>query len=509
MLVSDGGRPCYPIVLVQAFSENIDAYPGLAEPWLRNGWEVFDIQLDHWHRFLQWQQLNRETYDSEAAYVRYARKYKLMWDFHQSPEAQKLEANPLYLMEHWKLVQARESHDWQPLANGDNLPPILEGPAFLTYVEVVKCRLAQHGVTRTAQLKEDVKQQDKLSTWLEYLAYQYAWCDRYARQLKRRQLRFDKEWERLVASGVLHDWETADYLDTDASGFERQDQVDTAHVATIRAEKAVKALVAEIEKSKQGPGNPRLQELERSLAEAKSKESSARQAYKVVMARHDPIDRFLDKAMNYRETQRNIQKNEELAQWILDQFPLVEAELSDDGNPESGPSPARSPVSRSAAQKTPSPQPAHDTGRKTRSGRVSKQSAQRRTDARSPRSESARAGASPPSGPGPRRLDPESNTGVGSTVQPRKGQRKVYQKERASRRLAGQLPEFGMLPGRGEPAPLVEAPLQASPRTATTRKSAPRGKKMPQAQAESGAKPRGVSKSRPRSLRQGIRRSLA
>lgn len=509
MLVSDGGRPCYPIALVQAFSENIDAYPGLAEPWLRNGWEVFDIQLDHWHRFLQWQQLNRETYDSDAAYVRYARKYKLLWDFYQSPEAQKLEANPLHLMEHWKRVQARESHDWQPLAHGDNLPPILEGPAFLTYLEVVKCRLAQHGVTRTAQLKEDVKQQDKLSTWLEYLAYQYAWCDRYARQLKRRQVRFDKDWERLVASGVLHDWETADYLDTDASGFERQDEDDTAHVAMIRAEKAVKALEAEIEKSKQGPGKPRLQELERSLAEAKSKESSARQAYKVVMARHDPIDRFLDKAMNYRETQHNIQKNGELAQWILDQLPLVETELSDDRNPESSPSPAPAPASLPAARQTPSPQPAHDAGRKTRSGRVTKKSAQSRTDARSPRSGTAQAGASPPSGPRPRRRDPEINTGAGSVVQPCKGQRKVYQKERASRRLAGQLPEFGMLPDRGEPAPLVEAPPRDSPRTGTTRKPAPRGKKLSQAQAERGGKPRGVSKSRPRSLRQGIRRSLA
>lgn len=170
--------------------------------------------------------------------------------------------------------------------------------------------------------------------------------------------------------------------------------------------------------------NPQLQELERSLAEAKSKESSARQAYKVVMARHDPIDRFLDKAMNYRETQRNMQKNGELARWILDQLPLVEAELSEDRNLEPGPSPAQSsPVSRPAAQQTPPPQPAHDAGRKTRSGQVTKQLAQRRTDARSPRSESARAGTSPSAGPRPRRLDPESNTGVGSVVQPCKGQR--------------------------------------------------------------------------------------
>lgn len=228
MLVGDGGRPCYPIALVRAFSENTDAYPGLAQPWLRNGWEVFDIQLDHWHRFLQWRQLIRGTYDSDAAHVRYASKTKLMMDFYHDPEAQELEASPLHLMEYWKLVEARLNPDWKHLANGDNLPPLIKGQPFLTHVEVVKYRLSQRGVAHTIQLKEDVKQQDKLSTWLEYLAYQYAWCDRYARQLKRRQLKFDQEWERLVASGVLHDWETAEYLGADPSGFERQGENNAA-----------------------------------------------------------------------------------------------------------------------------------------------------------------------------------------------------------------------------------------------------------------------------------------
>ncbi|KAK0754735.1 hypothetical protein B0T18DRAFT_485135 [Schizothecium vesticola] len=228
MLVNDGGRPCYPIALLQAFSENPDEYPGLSQPWLRYGWEVFCLQLHHWHRFLQWQQLNRGSYNSDTEYVRYVNKTKLEWAFNKDPEAEELEDNP---------------QDWHPLLHGDNSPSPPEGqPIFPTYVERVNCRLAQHGFTRTIQLKEDVKQQDKLSTWIEYLAYQYSWCDRYTRQLMRRQHRFDEEWERLVASGVLHDWETAEYLDTDASGFERQGDFDTAYRAVLDAEKAVAAL---------------------------------------------------------------------------------------------------------------------------------------------------------------------------------------------------------------------------------------------------------------------------
>jgi len=78
---------------------------------------------------------------------------------------------------------------------------------------------------------------------------------------------------------------------------------DTPGNSTISdAEKVVEALLAKIEQSKQGPGNPRLQELEQSLAEAKSMKSSARQAFQVVIVRHEPIDGFIHKAKNYRGT---------------------------------------------------------------------------------------------------------------------------------------------------------------------------------------------------------------
>jgi hypothetical protein len=422
-LVNDGGRPCYPIALLEEFSEDPDKYPGLLQPWERYGWEVFREQLLHWHRFLQWQLLNRGSYDSDTEYARYVSEAKLEGFFIEDSDGEELKDDALFLMESWKRTEARYRQDWRHLSKGDNLPIRPEGqPFFPTYVEVVKCRLAQHGVTRTIQLKKDVKQQDKLSTWIEYLAYQYAWCDRYTRQIKSRKHKFDEEWERLVASGVLHDWETAEYLHTTASGFERQGEFDTAYKVVLDAKKAVEALLAEIERSKQGPGCSRLQELERSLAEAKSKESSARQAYQIVKARLDHIRSFIYKAKPYRITQDNIRQHGKLAQWILDQLPVVEAELSEDGNLESGPS-----SFQPAAQEKPSPQPAHDAAHKTRCGRVTKKIAQRRADARRRRSESAQSGASPPPAPWSRRLDPDSNAGVGSAVQPRKRQRKVYE----------------------------------------------------------------------------------
>jgi hypothetical protein len=71
-------------------------------------------------------------------------------------------------------------------------------------------------------------------------------------------------------------------------------------------------------------------------------------------------------------------------------------------------------------------------------------------------------------------------------------QRKVYKQERGSRRLAGHLPEYGMLPKRGEPAPPYEPP-------SNTRKPNPSGPRSRASSKKSiavkGAKPRGISKS--------------
>jgi hypothetical protein len=79
---------------------------------------------------------------------------------------------------------------------------------FPEYVEEFKRRLPQHGFTRTFQLDEDPKQQDKLTAWIEYLNFEYSWYDRYTRSFKRLQPEYDEAWQKLVDSGVLRPGET-------------------------------------------------------------------------------------------------------------------------------------------------------------------------------------------------------------------------------------------------------------------------------------------------------------
>ena len=72
-------------------------------------------------------------------------------------------------------------------------------------------------------------------------------------------------------------------------------------------------------------------------------------------------------------------------------------------------------------------------------------------------------------------------------------QRKIYKQKQRSRRLTGHLPEYGILPKRGEPAPSYKPPLN----TYKLNTSGPcsRASSKKKSIAVKGAKPQGILKS--------------
>jgi hypothetical protein len=163
-------------------------------------------------------------------------------------------------------------------------------------------------------------------------------------------------------------------------------------------------------------------------------------------------------------------------------------------------------VSQPRASPLRTQKPAKDISRKTRGGRITKNTAQSQSIANSgtqPRQAAPAPAEAPTPDRRPKRLkqasdivdEPDDSPQV--PRKPRKRQPKVYKQERESRRLAGHLPEFGLLPKRGEPAPPCKPPLR---HPSNTRNPNPLGhrsrassKKKPI--AVKGAKPQGISKS--------------
>ncbi|KAI8722513.1 hypothetical protein NCS52_00395300 [Fusarium sp. LHS14.1] len=199
-LVSDGGRPLYPIGMIDGVLERPEEHRELLQPLqkLPGGnmpFNIFDDQLQRWKNFRKWQKDNRGLEDENDTYEAYVRETKF-WgeltnlDWAQAEFVAKMEANPLHLEPEWKMQQrarGRERLWWRERnCNG-----------FADYFKAIKRRLAGHGFFGSLSLKEDPAQQDKLTTWLEYLGFEFWWLDKHASDIQRLAPEHNKAWKEL------------------------------------------------------------------------------------------------------------------------------------------------------------------------------------------------------------------------------------------------------------------------------------------------------------------------
>ncbi|KAI8958177.1 hypothetical protein F5Y11DRAFT_50777 [Daldinia sp. FL1419] len=601
-LVNDGGRPAYPIGLLEQVSREPDEYHEILRPWQEypdisppKWYVVFQGQLKRWQDFRNWQEDNREMTNEEelfAAFVEEEKRRETEWEWYRETESRYIErlrvgftrsqgdkriddwdeAFAAYV-EETKQHDLKEGYTWPGMTEDEYLqmlrtkfkrkqaekgvndgdegfsafvkeeqqrdmeagrtwPGMTEDEylqmlrtrfnreqrhryweyfywlredhgrgGYAEYVEEAKRRLAKHGFTRTFQLDKDPKRQDKLTTWIEYLNYEYSWYDRHIRSLNRLQPKYDEAWKTLVNSGVLRPGETDKSLRTTESAFRCQTEEDQATKAVASAEAAANAAVAETEKAKYGRSSLTQHERKRKLGEAHSRLIRARQTLKATKRRGDLITEFIRGTRPYQGEKENIYRHSILLQWILAQVPLIEAELQE-SKAAKGSLGQRPSVSESDGVSVPSLSPsrsAKDTSRKTRSGRIAKCAPQKHSGRGTPSQQSAptRAEAPTPSrGRGPPRHD-VPNEFARNAPQRRRRQYKTYEEERRSRRLAGQPPEFGMLPERAETSPLYEAPLRHPSNIRKMSSSGSRICTAPKKPAPvKGAKPQGISKSR-------------
>ncbi|KAF2188832.1 hypothetical protein K469DRAFT_765828 [Zopfia rhizophila CBS 207.26] len=141
-LVNNGGQPSHPLSLLEDIAKDLGEYCEILSFWQDRDkpedWKVFMRQLSRWEDFRRLQKFARGQ-------IIVLGQYKT-----------------------WESFVGRQQH-----TTG-------EQGRFPIYVRAVKDRLKKHGFTRTFQLDEDPARQDKLTTWIEYLGYEYWWYDQYA-----------------------------------------------------------------------------------------------------------------------------------------------------------------------------------------------------------------------------------------------------------------------------------------------------------------------------------------
>ena len=201
---------------------------------------------------------------------------------------------------------------------------------FPEYVKALKDRLTNYGFTRIFQLNEDPARQDKLTTWIEYLGYEYWWYDQYA------TTKIDEKcynaWKELVDSNVLKPSKIEEFI---------FDVVDSVHVQCgkeIRgATKAVRSATWEVKSAQKAIAGPQRsksssRDLRQRLLDAQAGLDKALKKCDSIKRREDLIIKF-DKQYGYQINEYRIAKRDAerhliLLRWMLQQVPLIELEVT-------------------------------------------------------------------------------------------------------------------------------------------------------------------------------------
>ncbi|KAH7171302.1 hypothetical protein EDB81DRAFT_195059 [Dactylonectria macrodidyma] len=332
-LVEDGGRPLYPIDLITDIAENPEEYVHAGFNFDRGserfcapnaGLNMFSSQLWRWKYFRDWQKVNRGLDivipDLPAFFenLKELRKLQLPAKRYLSAVAN-LEARPEIVKGMWeseRLVRERRADGYRKDYNG-----------FVDYAKAVKNRLARHdfALPLEFELSEDPKKQDPLTTWIEYLTYEYWWLDSYTDTLRNLELGYDKAWQKLMDDNVVGPRDTIE-------------SIQAFRISSIRehSEKDAMSYMQGLEaEAKKIPASTQEDPLRLSIPQAKrtrmlrnisTKLAAAKGEYRQIKKRNLQINTFIRGMSGGVNAEHDIARQQALLKWILGEVPLVMAE---------------------------------------------------------------------------------------------------------------------------------------------------------------------------------------
>lgn len=329
-LVTDGGQPLYPLSLLEDVSKSPEKYRELLSPVTMqfhrpNRWTVFIYQFLRWRDFrcLQryargqsqddyWESVRQESFKAKRFGGNEPRVLGKGWD----------EIPSWWVKKDDRIVRVSGDYrNWEDFLGRHGRTT--EQAGFHEYAEALKERLINNGFTRTFRLEEDLTHQDKLTTWIEYIGYEYWWYDQHARY-KRWQPWYEKAWKEL--SKVLRPSETEEFIHNIDCALQHASEEERAEKAVKSAESDVIQFETAI-RARQRSNRP-AQELRERLLEAKSKLEAAIKEHDSIKRRNDLITNFIQRTRNYRTAKHDAEHHSILLQWMLQQIPLIEGELN-------------------------------------------------------------------------------------------------------------------------------------------------------------------------------------
>ncbi|KJZ76552.1 hypothetical protein HIM_03888 [Hirsutella minnesotensis 3608] len=324
-LVKDGGRPLYQIGLLEDVSKNPDKYCEMLRPWQNRldtmkSWFVFQRQWKSWDDFRKWQRDNRGLEDDDGGFPGYVERLRRLWEKDgYTSGLEDIRADPSRLKSGWELRQLLRQRQRRNHREHD-----CDG--FSDYVEAARRRLARHDCNLPFDLKEDPKKQDKLTTWVEYLNFEYWWLDKHNEYVERHRPHHDKAWQEILDSKLLQSHETLEYIRTFQCtlrhGADEQRAREDVKTAMSEAEEVYKT--TQLDSHRLEIPTPERRRMLRAATEQLN-EAHARQRW--VKRRNELVTDFVNGTYHYDRQKKSADRQINVVSWILGQLPLIEAEL--------------------------------------------------------------------------------------------------------------------------------------------------------------------------------------
>ncbi|KAF4416017.1 ankyrin 2,3/unc44 [Fusarium austroafricanum] len=277
-LINNGGRPLYPIGLIPDVYRDPHNYAEMLWPWQEyltsvSPSDIFQRQLQSWREF------------------RSGKAIIAVQDYPPRPRAERLaeiEADPSCLKSGWDVQQSL--HERQ------------------------RRLYREHGCRG-------------LTTWTEYLNYEYWSLDKYTSDIERLELEHDKLWQELVDEKVLRPHETKEFVRTIASPMERANEMERAQKIVKREESKAKRIYVLTQKDLRRLNIPQAKRISM-LNHGAKKLLAAKRWLEQIRNRNHRITQFIKATFDYDEAKRDAARRRILVQWVLDQVSLIDAEVN-------------------------------------------------------------------------------------------------------------------------------------------------------------------------------------
>lgn len=328
-LVSHGGRPWYPLHMLDAVSRNPWDHHRLLRFWdplmEDDGWNVYTKQWERWQQFLLWQQNNRGMLDPKADLDN---DRALMAKYHERTGTTPLHGDD---DEEWwanQLQSMTAKRAWQHrTAIEEGLWEIDDQDRFPAYIVAMHARLDRHWLPCQADFHPDPKQQSALATWVEYLAYECWVHDGFADKAAELQPRHDALAEAIRDANALLAGETPEFIAEAEQAFLREKGKSSALLAGKLAMQAASAAHSAFEPQKQKANRspPKA-----ALSQAKKSSAKTRRAAKAAVKKRCELLIDLESvAWSLEMADESAENHQLLLVWIAKQFPLIEAEMAE------------------------------------------------------------------------------------------------------------------------------------------------------------------------------------